>query len=77
MDLPLPPPSLKTSTIISFAQRRIEKVLFVPSSRRGREMEIESNLMAYDSVMNVIIVRQPTKTLDTEAQVSFVVSDTH
>ena len=36
MDLPLPPPSLKTSTIISFAQRRIENVLFVPSSRRGR-----------------------------------------
>ena len=40
-------------------------------------MEIESNLMAYDSVTNVIIVRLPTKTLDTEAQVSFVVSDTH
>ena len=35
MDLPLPPSSLKTSTIIIFAQRRVENVLFVPSSRRG------------------------------------------
>lgn len=40
-------------------------------------MEIESNLMAYDSATNVIIMRHPIKTLDTEVQVSFVVSDTH
>lgn len=39
-------------------------------------MEIEFNLMAYDSVTNVIIMRQPIKTLDTEAQVSFLVSHT-
>lgn len=47
-----------------------------PASRRGGQMEIEFKHVANESVIYVIIVRPQIKTLDTEAQVSFLVGDT-
>ena len=47
-----------------------------PASRRGGQMEIEFKHAANDSVIYVIIMRHQIKTLDTEAQMSFLVGDT-